>query len=175
MSEWFGASWSTIGFVVASTMAMYATLLVAARLAGRRTLAQLSAFDVIITIALGTLVSSTIVAPSPTYAQSVTAIATLLCLQIVVAAARRKFVVVQRLFEFEPEVVARGGKLQLPQGLLSSQLSEGELRSQLRQRGIFDESQVGLVILEPTGKVSVAARDQPSGWLVPEPAETDDD
>ena len=163
MGEWFGASWSTIGFVVASTLAMYISLLAAVRIAGRRTVSQLSAFDVLVTVALGTLMSSTIVAPEPSYAQAMTAVVTLLALQVLVAAVRRRSTTLRRYLEFEPEVVARDGELQLPSGLLGSQLSEGELESRLRQAGVFDIGAVTLVLLEPTGQVSVRTGGNPRG------------
>jgi uncharacterized membrane protein YcaP (DUF421 family) len=158
MGQWFGASWDTVGFVVLSTIAMYLTLLVAVRLAGRRTIAQLSAFDVIVTVALGTLLSSTVVSPEPSYAQATTAVATLLALQVTVAAVRRRSRAAQRLLEFEPEVVVRDGELHLPTGLGTSQLSEGELRSRLRQQGVFDHEELAVVILEPSGRISVHRR-----------------
>lgn len=167
MAEWFGASWSTIGFVVASTVAMYATLLVAVRVAGRRTVAQLSAFDVIVTVALGTLLSSTILAPDPGYAQATAAVVTLLVLQVVVAALRRRITVLQRLLEFEPEVVVRQGRVILPTKLTSSQLSEGELRSRLREHGVFEDEQLAVVVLEPTGRLSVARHEPEGPSLVP--------
>lgn len=167
MGEWFGASWSTIGFVVASTLAMYATLLAAVRLAGRRTVAQLSAFDVIVTIALGTLLSSTVVAPDPSYVQATTAIVTLLALQVAAAALRVRSRVLRRLLEFEPEIVVRDGELRLPTGLTSSQLSQGELHSRLRQHGIFDERPLALVVLEPTGNLSVTREAPAEPSIVP--------
>ncbi len=55
MKEWFVASWDVVGFVVLSTVAMYLSVLIGVRIAGRRTLAQLSAFDAVVTIALGSI------------------------------------------------------------------------------------------------------------------------
>lgn len=173
MDQWFGASWSTVGFVAASTLAMYVTLLAAVRLAGRRTVAQLSAFDVIVTVALGTLLSSTVVSADPSYAQATTAIATLLTLQVLVAAVRRRSPRVQHLLEFEPEVVVSDGELHLPKGLASSQLSEGELRSRLRQHGIFEEEALAIVVLEPSGKISVARHGPTGGSLAPDRPDVD--
>jgi hypothetical protein len=59
MDEWLGASWRTVGFVVVGTVATYLSTLVAIRLAGRRTVAQLSSFDIVVTVAIGSLVAST--------------------------------------------------------------------------------------------------------------------
>lgn len=173
MAEWFGASWSTIGFVVASTVAMYATLLVAVRVAGRRTVAQLSAFDVIVTVALGTLLSSTILTPDPGYAQATTAVVTLLVLQLVVAALRVRVTALQRLLEFEPEVVVRRGRVILPTKLTSSQLSEGELHSRLREQGVFEDEQLAVVVLEPTGGFSVARHEPEGPSLIPDDDDAD--
>ncbi len=155
MSEWFGSSWQTIGYVVAGTAAMYFSTLVAARIAGRRTLAQLSAFDTIITIAIGSLLASTSVSSDPSYAQGVTALLTLLALQLVVAAARRRSAIVSGLVEFQPELVVRDGRPRFDAGLLGAQLTQGELESALRQHGIFDFRSACVVVLEPTGKLSV--------------------
>jgi uncharacterized membrane protein YcaP (DUF421 family) len=163
VSDWFGASWGTIGFVVVSTVAMYATLLLAVRIAGRRTVAQLSAFDVIVTVALGTLLSSTVVQAEPSYLQATSAVVTLLSLQVIVAAARRHSALMRRVLEFEPEVIVRDGSVSLPTGLMTSQLSEGELHSRLRQQGIFDLENVVVVVLEPSGHVSVARPGEAGG------------
>lgn len=156
MSEWFGASWATIGYVVAGTAAAYGSTLLAVRIAGRRTVARLSAFDLIITIAIGSLLASACVSADPSYAQATTALVTLLLLQMAVAAARRRFPAVARLLEFEPRVVLRDGDVDLDRGLFGAQLTRSELESALRSQGVFDLSSVRLVVLEPTGEFSVA-------------------
>jgi uncharacterized membrane protein YcaP (DUF421 family) len=160
MAEWFGSDWASIGFVAASTVAMYVTMVVAVRLAGRRTVAQLSAFDVVVTVALGTLLSSTVVAPDPSYSRATTAVVVLLGLQVGLAALRRRSRLVERALTFRPEVVVQDGEVQLPTGLGTSQLSERELLSRLRQTGVFDLDGVAIVVLEPSGSISVS-RDDP--------------
>lgn len=156
MSEWFGASWQTIGYVVAGTVAMYCSTFIAARIAGRRTLAQLSAFDTIITIAIGSLLATTSVSREASYAQGAAALVTLLTLQLVVAAARRRIPALRRAVEFEPQLVVRDGEVHLDDSLFGAQLTRGELESALRQQGVFDLSKACVVVLEPSGKLSVA-------------------
>ncbi len=41
MDEWLGASWHTVGYVVVGTVATCLSTIVAIRLAGRHTVAQL--------------------------------------------------------------------------------------------------------------------------------------
>lgn len=99
MAAWLGSSWQTMAYVVVSTVAVYCSALVAVRLAGRRTVAQLSAFDVVVTIALGSLIASTAVSRDPSYVQGMTAIVTLLALQVAAAALRQRFARMRRLLD----------------------------------------------------------------------------
>jgi uncharacterized membrane protein YcaP (DUF421 family) len=146
-----------VGTVVAVTAAMYASVLAATRVAGRRTLAQLSAFDVVVTIALGTILGSTAVSPSVSYGDGVAAILALLSLQVVIGSIRRRSPAMRRLVDFRPLDVVDGGQVDLPRGLLGPQLTEDELRSQLRLRGCFDPGTVRQAVLEPVGGMSVAS------------------
>ena len=155
MDEWLGASWGTVGFVVLGTVATYVSTLAAIRLAGRRTVAELSAFDVVVTVAIGSLVASTAASDDPGYAQGVTALVTLLVLQVVIAALRQRSATLRRLLDFKPETVVDGGRVHLPSGPLSSQMTWDELQSKLRERGVFDLDDVILVVVEPTGELSV--------------------
>lgn len=156
MSEWFGASWATVGYVVLGTVVMYTSAVIGVRLAGRRTLAQMSAYDAVITVALGTLVSSVAVTSDPSYVQGLTALVTLLALQASLGLLRSRSRWVRRAMDFRPEVVARDGRIDLPEGLSTSQLTESELWSRLRQHGVADLDGVALVLLEPQGAITIA-------------------
>ncbi|MBW3668213.1 MAG: DUF421 domain-containing protein [Actinobacteria bacterium] len=155
MAAWLGSSWQTMAYVVVSTVAVYCSALVAVRLAGRRTVAQLSAFDVVVTIALGSLIASTAVSRDPSYVQGTTAIVTLLALQVAAAALRQRFARMRRLLDFPPCVVARDGELALPTTPLGPQLTAGEVLSALRAQGVHSLDDVRLVVVEPDGRVSV--------------------
>jgi uncharacterized membrane protein YcaP (DUF421 family) len=155
MESWMGASWADLAFVVLGGVAMYVTTIVGVRLAGRRTIAQLSAFDLVITVALGSLVANTIASDDPSYAQGATALVTLLALQVAIGWSGRRIPALRRLLVFEPEVIVRDGTTRLPTGITTSQLTEEELDSRLRQQGVFDRSDLALVVLEPTGDLSI--------------------
>lgn len=154
MSEWFGSSWETIGFVALGTFAIYATVLVGVRVAGRRTISQLSAFDAVVTVALGSTMASTALG-GQSYARGATVIVTLLILQVIIAGLRQRFSTVRRLLDFPAEAIVRDGVMTLSTSPLSSQLSQDELRSLLREKGFFDLDGVRLVLLEPSGSISI--------------------
>lgn len=163
MGAWFGASWSTIGWVIASTAAIYFSALLGVRLAGRRTLAQMSAFDAVVTIALGTLVSSTAVSSTPSYLQAVAALLTLLGLQVIVAAARQRAPRLRRYLDFSPKVVVRHGEVELGRSPFTAQMTHDELLSRLRRNGMFNLESARFVILEPTGQLSVVGHEADIG------------
>jgi uncharacterized membrane protein YcaP (DUF421 family) len=158
MDQWLGASWTTIGYVIVATVATYLSTIVAIRMTGRRTVAQLSSFDIVVTVAIGSLVASTAAGSDPSYAQGMTALVTLLLLQVGIAALRQRSATLRRVLDFKPETVVDDGRVHLPTGPLTSQLSPDELRSKLRQQGIFDLESVALVVVEPTGELSVKVR-----------------
>lgn len=59
--EQLGTSWGTIALVVVSTAAIYVALIVYSRLAGLRSFAQMTNFDVAATVAIGSMTATTAV------------------------------------------------------------------------------------------------------------------
>lgn len=155
MIERLASSWDTLGVVVLGTAGIYVVVLAGARVAGRRTMSQLSAFDAVVTVALGSTMATTALNAKASVADGSAVIATLLALQLLLAAGRRRSSRLRRILDFSPEPVARDGEPTLPTSLLSSQLSTDELRSLLRQKGVFGLDDVQLVLLEPSGGISV--------------------
>ena len=146
--------------VAAATAGFYITMLVLLRVAGRRTLAQMSAFDVVITIALGSLLASTARGPASDFMRGLIALGVLLVLQLAIGVLRRRWDWFRRLSDFSPLEIGRDGRLELPTGVLGVQVTEGEVRSMLRQDGVFRVEDAALIVLEPNGRISVLHRGQ---------------
>jgi len=151
----FGAPWTVIGWTVLLTASLYASVLVATRVAGRRTLSQLSAFDALTTIAIGTILGSTAISHQISFVEGVAAMLTLFSLQIVVGYARQRSPALRRALDFPPVTVVRDGEVDLPTGPFGSQLSIDEVRSELRHHGFADPAAVERAVLEPMGGLSV--------------------
>jgi uncharacterized membrane protein YcaP (DUF421 family) len=151
--------WSRAGSVALSAAGMYLALMVATRIAGRRTLAELSAFDVLTTIALGTILGSTAVSPSVGWLEGAVGAATLLALQVAIGAARQRSERLRGLLDFRPVPVVQDGSLQLRRGARGPQLTPDEVLSQLRLQGTFALRDVDEAILEPSGRISVRHRE----------------
>lgn len=152
----FGAPWGVVGWTVLVSAVMYASVLLATRVAGRRTLSQLSAFDALTTIAIGTILGSTAISRDISYVEGVAATVTLFTLQILVGFARQRSHTVRRLLDFAPVTIVRDGEVDLPSGPLGPQLTIDEVHSQLRHHGHAGPDGVERAVLEPMGGLSVA-------------------
>lgn len=159
MEQWLGASWTDMGKVVMSTLAIYATTVVGLRIAGRRTVSQMSAFDFVVTIAIGSLVAATALSPDSRYGHGLAALLTLLAAQQVVAVVRQRIPASRRVLDFSPEPIYSNGEINLRQSPLTAQVTEAELYSKLRHQGITSLTDVNVVVLEPDGRISILSSD----------------
>lgn len=82
-AKWFD-SWSDLGRVVAVGATAYVALVVVLRLAGKRTLAKLYAFDLVVTVALGSTLATILLSADVSWAEGVTAFALLAAFQLAV-------------------------------------------------------------------------------------------
>jgi uncharacterized membrane protein YcaP (DUF421 family) len=158
------SSWPQVFGTAAGTAILYAVYIVAIRIAGRRTLAQISAFDIVVTVALGSLLAATSLPDPATIADGVAVLLTLLVMQVLLAGVRQHSDRLQGLLDFPPRVIVRDGVPDLRRSVFTEQLSHPELAAKLRKQGVTDLRGVHLVVLEPTGDVSVVRN--PGGQLV---------
>jgi uncharacterized membrane protein YcaP (DUF421 family) len=158
MRSWLTGPSGDLVRIAASTVLFYALTLIAVRLAGRRTLATLSAFDALVTIALGSLLATVIVDPSIPLSYGAAALLTLLVLQVAVGALRRAVPATRRLLDFRPLTLFADGEPTDDRGALGPQITRDELLAALRQRGFTGLEDVSVVILEANGEVSVIPR-----------------
>lgn len=149
-----------LGAVVATAIT-YVFTVVAVRLAGRRTLTQLSAYDVVVTVAIGTLAASTALPSNAALADGAAVLLTFLLLQVAISALRQRSAAVRRLVDFPAEVVVADGEVHVRSAPWTAQLTRTEVESRLRQSGVGDLSQARLAILEPTGKLTVTEQEVP--------------
>ena len=155
--------WSDLGQfagTVLRTAFVYAVTLFAVRIAGRRTLAQLSAFDVVVTVALGSLAAGTALPSDPALLDFVAVLVTFLTMQVLIGAVRQRFPAARTLVDFPPVVIARDGEAELRRSIWTAQVSRDELESRLRQAGVGELADARVVVLEPTGKVSVTTKSE---------------
>lgn len=162
---WFD-TWSGVVRVLAVGSAAYIALIVILRISGKRTLAKLNAFDLIVTVALGSTLATILLSSSVAWAEGATAFALLAGLQLVVAAVASRVPAARDLLTAHPTVLARDGAL-LDEALRQQRVAVAEVRQALRGSGCGDLDQVAVVVLETDGSISVISRDQyGDGWAL---------
>ncbi|HEX5657214.1 MAG TPA: DUF421 domain-containing protein [Polyangiales bacterium] len=146
--------------IVFRTTIIYAYTLLLVRLLGKRGLGQLSPFDFVIVIALGSAVGD------PMFYQEVPLIHTMLVITVVVLLQRgvsrltEKSALAERFIDSEPRRLVRRGVVDL-KNLRDEQLDPEELFSALRVQGVRQLGEVQLAYIEPSGAISVLNEPEP--------------
>lgn len=133
-------------------------LLVVIRLLGKKELAQLTPFDFVYLLILGGLVDSTIYDDSVTVWELLYAVVLWAVLIYIIEMIVRKFDWIRPIIKGEPSIIINDGQLDLKM-LKKNNLEFEQLRTMMRQQGIFSIKDVKYAILEPSGQLSVMESD----------------
>lgn len=86
--SWINSSWSALLMSVLTTFGIYISLIIYTRIAGLRSFSKMSSFDFAITVAMGSLLVSTIISRNPSLLPAVVSLAALYSVQMFVACLR---------------------------------------------------------------------------------------
>ncbi|GAA3978612.1 hypothetical protein GCM10023085_71250 [Actinomadura viridis] len=150
---WLTGGWEQLGAVAAKATLMYGTALLALRLGERRTLAQWTMIDVVAAVAVGAIVGRTAVASSQSYVTGAVALVTVVALHRVLSVARFN-PALGTLLDHRIRVLVAHGRVRDDQ-LRTCGLTRDDLYAQLRQRGVFQLSDVRFVLYEAKGGLTV--------------------
>jgi uncharacterized membrane protein YcaP (DUF421 family) len=142
-----------IGWIAAKAALLYLTAVIGFRLGERRTLAQLSPFDVVAAVAVGAIVGRI---PNAHDASYVSGAATLLAVLGTHAALTRLRLIpgLASFIEREPRLLVANGQV-LAGELRRCGLTRADLEVVLRQQGIGELAAVRYAVLEQRGQISV--------------------
>jgi uncharacterized membrane protein YcaP (DUF421 family) len=134
------------------------------RLGERRTLAQLSAFDFAVAVAVGAIIGRGAIASETPFAYSAVALITFLVAHRTVAILRRHSRIV-RLIDHPPRVLVAGGELQAGE-LAHAGLTAADVYALLREKGVGDLGGVAYLLYEARGAVTLVGAGSEPGPLV---------
>lgn len=137
----------------------YVTLVVFLRIAGKRTLSKMNAFDLVVTVALGSTLATILLSRDVALAEGALAFALLISLQFVVTWSSVRIRWVRRMATGEPMMLLYSGQF-LPEALRKARVTEDELRAAVRSAGIESLEKVHAVVLECDGSFSVVQSDE---------------
>ena len=103
-------SWAGLGRVLLVGTLAYAALVVLLRISGKRTLTKLNAFDLVVTVALGSTLATVLLSKSVALAEGVLALALLVFLQYAIAWLSVRSPRFQSIVKAEPRLLAARGR-----------------------------------------------------------------
>lgn len=132
----------------------YAALLLLVRISGKRTLSKMNAFDLIVTVALGSTLATILLSKDAVLAEGVLALALLIFLQFSITWLSVRSAPVSRLVKAEPRLLFHRGEF-LRGAMKKERVNEGEVLQAMRSQGLSSLEEVAAVVLETDGSFSV--------------------
>ena len=136
------------------TAAVYAGILVLLRVGGKRDLAQLNSFDLVVLLLLSNVVQNAIIGNDNSLAGGLLGAAILVAINAVVVRVVQRSRTAVNLFEGTPTVLVRDGQVDRT-ALARLGLREGDLMTAVHRQGADMIDQVELATLTPGGGIVV--------------------
>lgn len=154
MEGMFFNGWFTLLRTTVVGILAYAALVVFLRFSGKRTLAKMNAFDLIVTVSLGSTLATIALSADVALAQGLLALALLVALQFVITWSSVRWGWVRRTITGEPSLLLFRGEY-LKAALRRARVTEEEIRAAVRSHGLAAIGEVEAVVLETDGSFSV--------------------
>jgi uncharacterized membrane protein YcaP (DUF421 family) len=124
------------------------------RASGKRTLGEMNSFDFVITVAIGASFGRILTARSIPLAEAVTAFALLVGLQLLVTSVQMRSRWFSWVITADPTLLYYDGRVNTS-ALRPARLTEDQLRAAVRQHGAGSLADVGAIVMEADGKMSI--------------------
>jgi len=158
MDKWFAFDIPSFVAIILTAIGIYIAIIIFTRIAGKRSFSKMSSFDFAMTVALGSMVATTVLSKSVSLWEGVVGIAAIYVLQLFVAILRR-FKIVQNAVDNGPLMLMDGQTI-LHENLKRARVTEADLRSKLREANVIRLKEVRAVVFEATGDISVLHTDK---------------
>lgn len=136
----------------------YVLLITLLRLTGKRTLSKLNAFDLVVTVALGSVLATLILNKDTPLIEGLTAMAVLVALQLIVTWTTVRRPELRRLVRADPAVLLAGGRLRLDT-LKAERITADEVLQAIRDSGGSVLADADAVFLQSDGSLAVVPRE----------------
>lgn len=150
----FFSGWAGLGRTLVIGVLAYAALVLLLRISGKRTLSKMNAFDLVVTVALGSTLATVLLSKDIALAEGVLAFAVLIGLQYLLAWLSIRSKKIQGLVKSEPSLLVYQGRF-LESAMLRERVAKVEALAAIRSQGISNVEEVEAVVLETDGTFSV--------------------
>ena len=147
-------SWAGLGRVLLVGTLAYVALVFLLRISGKRTLTKLNAFDLVVTVALGSTLATVLLSNSVALAEGVLALGLLIFLQYGITWLSVRSPKFQALIKAEPTLLMHRGRF-LEGAMRAERITREEILAALRASGAADIRNAAAVVLETDATLSV--------------------
>ncbi len=147
-----------IAVKILRTAAVYFAIVVLLRIFGKRELAQLNSFDLVVLLLLSNVVQNAIIGPDNSLAGGLLGAATLLFLNMVVVRVSKRWPWLDHLFEGRQNTIVTNGKYD-EQELTRLGLRHGDVETAIRRQGAGSIREVKRASIYPGGAIVVELND----------------
>ena len=144
---------------VLRAVVVYLFLLAIFRLAGKRSLANITTFDLVLTLIISESIQQTLTGTDSSMTNALLLITTFVGLDIILSVLKHRSSRIDRLIDGVPLVLIRAGEM-LQERMNKERVDQQEILTTARlQRGVNRMSDVDCAILENGGQISIIARE----------------
>jgi uncharacterized membrane protein YcaP (DUF421 family) len=143
------------------TVAVYFALLLLLRIGGKRQLAQMNTFDLIVLLLLSNVVQNAVIGNDNSLAGGLLGAAVLVAANYLVVRATFLHALVTRILQGSPTPLVQNGQVD-DRALRRELITRAELEAALRRQGMSGLDGVEEVVIEPEGSISATAKPEPS-------------
>jgi len=141
------------------SLAVYAFMLIAIRLTGKKELSQLNTIDVVLILLISNAVQNAMVGDNTSLLGGIAAAAVLFILNYILKKVTFKNKKLREIIFQHPEILIHDGKLNFDK-LSHLGISDEELKEALREHGVEHYKDVKLAIFEVDGNISIITGDK---------------
>ncbi len=138
---------------------------------GRKLISQMTFFDYVVGVALGSTMANLALGPNSTAYNSTTVLLVLTGLTVITGYLHIKNLKFRKLVQSEPTTMIANGKI-VEENMAKNRVTLNELLMLLREKNVFNLADVEFALLEADGKLSVQPKSQkqpvtPSDLILP--------
>lgn len=145
--------------IILRSLAVYAFMLIAIRLTGKKELSQLNTTDVVLILLISNAVQNAMVGNNTSLTGGLVAAALLFTLNYILKKLMFKSTWFRNLLSEKPEILIHNGNLDFAM-LSKLGITNDELREAIREHGIEKYKDVKLAIMEADGNISIISGDE---------------
>lgn len=154
----FFGGWPPVARIVVVGSLAYLAMILLLRATGKRTLAQMNAFDFIVTVALGASFGRILTAREVALVEAVAAFGLLIFLQYALSWLQVRSPPFARAISAPPTLLYFRGRF-LGAAMQRARITQAELSGVIREHGVGSLGEVEAVVLESNGRFAVVKRD----------------